>query len=156
MIELVVPVFVALIGGCALVVGPIALAVYQNRATRTRHDHLAVKLEEVRENVSNDHRTNLRDDVDRALAGIDQIQAFQSQLGANAARLRGEVRSVMGHQREHEAASALLVGALRESDRRILDELRRHHPAVPDYDDLTSGQTVVDLEADPLLDDTGG
>jgi hypothetical protein len=146
MIEVAVPVVVALIAAAAAVGGPVVALWANHRVVKGKLDEQSVKLEEVRHNVSNDHRTNLRDDVDAALAGIERVETFLSQLGANATRLRRDVHVVMGRQADHEAASGLLVGALRESDRRILDELRRHHPQVPDYDDLT-GDRIVDLEA---------
>ncbi|MEU8133228.1 DUF2746 domain-containing protein [Streptodolium elevatio] len=58
-------------------------------------------LGEVREQVSNTHSTNLRDDVDRVLRGLDQVLEGQAEHGREIAGLRAEIR--------HERAERLAV-----------------------------------------------
>ncbi|WP_018728529.1 DUF2746 domain-containing protein [Salinispora pacifica] len=55
---------------------------------RRQHKHLA----EVREHVTNAHDTNLRDDIDRVLAGLDQVIETQRQQGRDINGLRDDIR----------------------------------------------------------------
>ena len=130
-------VVVSAIGTAGLVLGPIMLLVVQRRLGRIeskRDEHGAV-LEEVREQVSNDHDTNLRHDVDDLRRAVDQLDANLSDGGRLIGRLSRDVRTALDRIGSHDAASALIVGALRDADDQLRDaleelraELRQHHP----------------------------
>ncbi|MFI5942210.1 DUF2746 domain-containing protein [Streptomyces uncialis] len=59
-------------------------------------------LGEVRDQVSNDHNTNLRDDVDRMIAGLDRVLDGQAEHGRDIRHLRTE----MAHERAERLAVA--------------------------------------------------
>jgi HAMP domain-containing protein len=118
-----VEVAVALIGAWAVVTGPVLLLVVNRRLS----SHGAT-LEEVREQVSNDHDTNLRNDVDDLAEAVERLEAAFGTAGTMLGGLRREVRKALSEQRDHSAASALVVSALEEADRRLWAEIRRHHP----------------------------
>jgi hypothetical protein len=50
------------------------------------------RLGRVQEQVVNSHPTNLRDDVDRVLAGLERIERTQRQQGGDINGLREEIR----------------------------------------------------------------
>jgi HAMP domain-containing protein len=118
-----VEVIVALIGAWAVVTGPVLLYVVTKRLGA--HGD---KLEEVREQVSNDHGTNLRHDVDDLAAAVERLEAGLGHAGTMLGGLRREVRKALAQVDSHDAASALVVSALERADRELWAEIRRHHP----------------------------
>ncbi|OKI45247.1 hypothetical protein A6A27_11925 [Micromonospora sp. CB01531] len=50
------------------------------------------RLGEVRDHVANSHTTNLRDDVDRVLAGLNDVKTLIHGQGRDIAGLREEIR----------------------------------------------------------------
>ncbi|MDH6462048.1 hypothetical protein M2302_002223 [Micromonospora sp. A200] len=68
------------------------------------------RLGEVREHVANSHQTNLRDDVDQVLAGLDRVLEGQLRHSREIAGLREELR--------HERVERL------EVERRLDDHVR--------------------------------
>lgn len=71
-------------------------------------------INEVRDQVKNAHRTNLRDDVDRAVYGVER-------LAVEVRSLRTELADEENRRRDH-------VAELREEVHRRLDELHRRMP----------------------------
>jgi L-serine deaminase len=57
--------------------------------------------QEAREQVSNTHSTNLRDDLDRVISGLDQVLAGQAEHSRDIRELRAEL--------SHERAERLAV-----------------------------------------------
>ena len=130
-------VVVAAIGAAGLVLGPIMLLLVQRRLGRieTQRDEHGAVLAEVREQVSNDHDTNLRHDVDDLRRAVDQLDANLSDGGRLIGRLSRDVRTALDKIGSHDAASALIVSALRDADdqlrtalEELQQELRAHHP----------------------------
>jgi HAMP domain-containing protein len=118
-----IEVVVALIGAAGIITGPVVLLVVSKRMTAH-----GVVLEEVREQVSNDHPTNLRNDVDELAATLERVEAAQGSIGTIVGALAKRVEKQTRHLGSHDAASALIVHALREADEKLWSEIRRHHP----------------------------
>lgn len=56
------------------------------------------RISEVREHVANSHETNLRHDVDKVLAGLDQVLANQTRHDSEIGSIRKELQI---HRLEH-------------------------------------------------------
>jgi hypothetical protein len=76
---------VALIGGGF---GMITLAVTELRTWRQNR-----QISQIKHQVQNSHETNLRDDVDRVLAGVETLVEGQRQHSQEISGLREEVRT---------------------------------------------------------------
>ncbi|MFC4089363.1 DUF2746 domain-containing protein [Micromonospora sp. GCM10011541] len=79
MIDLEPTVQVAIVGG-----------VFGVLAELLRRQHK--RLGEVKEHVANSHTTNLRDDIDKVLAGLGQVIETQRQHGKEISGIREEIR----------------------------------------------------------------
>ncbi|MFJ9827696.1 DUF2746 domain-containing protein [Streptomyces sp. NPDC101160] len=72
--------------------------------------------QEAREQVSNDHTTNLRDDLDRVIAGLDQVLAGQARHSRDIRDLRADLaherieRLAVSERLDHHLASAPETG----------------------------------------------
>lgn len=98
------PVGVAFVGGILSIIG-IAVAEFmrrQNKALKEVRADTAV----AREQTANSHTTNLRDDIDRVLHGIDKLAARVDALGVDLAWERRERMDVASRLTRHELACA--------------------------------------------------
>lgn len=73
---------------------------------------------EIREQVSNDHDTNLRDDVDRAIAGVSRAIEGVERVEAVASRIDERTRRIGNEQHRDRDAR-------RDGDRRLADQLAK-------------------------------
>lgn len=109
------------------------------RAHKHTRRELAVNTGATREvlhQVKNDHGTNLRDDLDQLAAKVTaqadklhELDAGQARIGSMLGGVRKTVDNVQRGQRDHDAASRMIVDRLEASDRALLAEIRQHHPA---------------------------
>lgn len=76
---------------------------------------------EVRNQVSNDHETNLRDDIDRLLSGM-------ATLNERTARIGDELRSEVDARRDNDSRLRARLAKLGEDVARQNDIAERHHP----------------------------
>ncbi|MEU0739267.1 DUF2746 domain-containing protein [Streptomyces sp. NPDC006134] len=80
--------------------GAVAVALVGAVAELLRRQHRV--MGEVREQVSNTHQTNLRDDLDRVIAGLDRVLAGQTEHSRDIAALRAD----LSHERVERLAVA--------------------------------------------------
>lgn len=131
-------VLIATINAGALVAGAY-LTTRSHRRTRDEvrentaevRDNTA-KTEQVLEQVANDHGSNMRDDLDKHQRSIGHLQNDVVALGRMFGHLQKDVRESIRRSREHEAASALVVGELHRRDE---EHDRRLAELLPDCDD---------------------
>lgn len=104
----------------------------QHRHTREALAENSNQTAQVLHQVKNDHGTNLRDDLDARFQGLhdklERVEAAQGYLGGTVGHLIRDVKTTLSHQRDHEAASGLIVSQLQKRDDDLEAELRRHHP----------------------------
>lgn len=104
------------------------LGVINHRRASSALAHNTAKTEEVLEQVGNDHTSNLRHDLDQALADL-------ARLGGMVGKLTRKVEDALRRVEAHDRASTTTVDGLQAEDRRLAEELhqlaaevRRHHP----------------------------
>lgn len=91
------------LGAVLLIIGiPAAASVWVARISHRQKGHTEV-LEEVREQVSNSHDTNFRDDVDRVDAKVDQVDTKVDRLTGSVDAL---TRTLENFMRESRASAA--------------------------------------------------
>lgn len=125
-------VFVACITSATAVV----VALISTRRTGVATRRIEGKVDEVHESTVNSHQTNMRQDLDAVYNkvhvltdSVERIEGAQANLGALVARLAREQTTANKYVREHDAASALVVAALKRRDDELADELhQRDHP----------------------------
>ncbi len=85
----------------------LAILVYlawTNRRNRRAHNEHGVVLEEVREQVSNDNSSNLRDDVDRVDAKVESVDSKVDRLTGTVDALQRSLDMFMAESRDvHQA-----------------------------------------------------
>lgn len=116
--------------GTAVVVALIA-AVSQRRTGRSV-GRIEEQVGEVHNSTVNSHQTNMRDDVDAVHDDlrnlhtvVERIDTNQAGLGSTVSRLARKVEEVSHYIQGHDAASALIVRALKDRDDALAAELRR-------------------------------
>ncbi|MEU8327301.1 DUF2746 domain-containing protein [Micromonospora sp. NPDC048839] len=88
------PVQAAIVTACGTVsVALIGVVVELLRRQHKRLGEVKAHAAAARDQVQNSHTTNLRDDIDRVLAGLDQVIETQRQHGKDIGGLREELRT---------------------------------------------------------------
>lgn len=104
----------------------------QHRHTRAALADNTDKTSQVLHQVKNDHTVNLRDELDARFQGmhdkLERVEAAQGYLGGTVGHLIRDVKTALSHQRDHEAASGLIVAELQKRDDALEAEIRRNHP----------------------------
>lgn len=107
----------------------------QHRATRGALAVNTTATREVLHQVKNDHGTNLRDDLDQLVAQVrghtdklTELDTGQARIGSMLGSVRKTCDEVKAGQREHDAASRMIVDKLQDADRQLAAEIRAHHP----------------------------
>ncbi|GGU41408.1 hypothetical protein GCM10010211_00470 [Streptomyces albospinus] len=77
--------------GGAVVAALVGVLVELVRRQGTALAEVREHAQEAREQVSNDHSTNLRDDVDRVIRGLDRVLDGQAQHSRDIAALRTDL-----------------------------------------------------------------
>ncbi|MGB3706751.1 DUF2746 domain-containing protein [Gordonia sp. (in: high G+C Gram-positive bacteria)] len=65
---------------------------------RREHRKQSATIEEVREQVSNTHDTNLRDDIDRLIDAVDRIDSKQDAHGTTLSKFMREMYAATARQ----------------------------------------------------------
>ncbi|MFF4528191.1 hypothetical protein ACFY1P_02865 [Streptomyces sp. NPDC001407] len=86
--------------GGAITVALVGVLVELVRRQGTALAEVREHAQEAREQVSNDHSTNLRDDVDRVIRGLDRVLDGQTQHSRDIAALRTD----LAHERTERLA----------------------------------------------------
>jgi hypothetical protein len=109
-------------------VGVAALGMLNHRRTRDQIAHNTARTEEVLDQVGNDHTSNLRHDLDQALADL-------ARLGGMVGKLTRKVTEALERVDAHDQASTNTVEGLVAVDRHLrrdlqelAEEVHRHHP----------------------------
>jgi hypothetical protein len=118
------PELAVVIGSTITAAGAVVVAIITTRRHGAALADNTAKTEQVLEQVANDHGTNLRHDVDAALAGIAAVEATQGQIGAIVGKLARDIGDALRHISAHDIASALVVDELRRRDDQIAADLR--------------------------------
>lgn len=88
--------------GGAITVALVGVLVELVRRQGTALAEVREHTQEAREQVSNDHATNLRDDLDRVIHGLDRVLDGQAQHTRDISTLRSE----LAHERAERLAVA--------------------------------------------------
>lgn len=114
-------IIVALIAGIASVLGiSIKAAVDGHVARRDQaaaQTAASAELAAIRHQVQNSHGTNLRNDLDVVIAGIQQIKTMQAEHGSQIADLRRDMGGVRVELRDVRRDMSSIHEADREADR---------------------------------------
>jgi hypothetical protein len=115
-----------------MAVASLAVAVINNRRHGVAIAENTEQTKQVLHQVQNDHRTNLRDDLDDlrtvVMERLDTIDTNQAELGAKYEALSPLVLKAIRHAKDHDVASTLVVDALKARDDALEKELHQWRP----------------------------
>lgn len=105
-----------------------------HKETRTQVEENTTKTTAILHQVQNDHKTNLREDLDKLKEDVEntleKIEAAQGYLGRTLGSVLQELKKTSRDQKAHDIASALVVSELKKRDDELYSEIVKHHPDV--------------------------
>lgn len=105
-----------------------------HKETRTQVEENTEKTTAILHQVQNDHKTNLREDLDKLKTDVEgtleKIEAAQGYLGRTLGSVLHELKKTSRDQKAHDIASALVVNELKKRDDDLYAEMVKHHPDI--------------------------